>query len=410
MKRTNANKPLIRAGLKILLLSGLLALCLCATACTSILGNLLGQEPATDVDSDLLVIPGSGNSEDTMHIFEGAVNYTGEVHEGTDIYYVGNGARRNRIIVIDAGHQAEGSAELEPNGPGSDEMKAEVTWGATGKHVGEEHALNLEVALLLRDELISRGYSVVMIRETADVDISNMERAQIANKYSAAAYIRIHANSYEDTTMNGAMTICQSANNPYPDCAAQYEVSHLLSERVLAAYCDEVRSIQKLNVREMDNMTGTNWSQVPTTILEMGFLSNEQDDMYMAIDLFKQQAATGIANGIDTFIALIEIQEQNQSNNGSNSNGNNNNNQDFEYETDAVMADGTEVETLVTVETISSETTATMETMAVVETAGAIDASPAPAQTEAETTPPAPEEAEQETEPSEVEISPDEAT
>lgn len=275
--------------------------------------NGMWERPVgTDVDSDLLVIPGSGGPEDTYVPFEGAVDYTGEAHTGTDIYYVGTGARREKIIVIDAGHQAEGSSAKEPNGPGSDEMKAEVSWGAEGAYSGEEHALNLEVALLLRDELIARGYSVVMIRETADVNISNMKRAEIANKYNAAAYVRIHANSYEDTTMQGAMTICQSESNPYPDCAATYDESRLLSERVLQAFCKST-GMQQLEIREMDDMTGTNWSKVPTTIVEMGFLSNKSDDMLMATRYFKEQAAEGMADGLDAYFTIMDSRGEAQS-------------------------------------------------------------------------------------------------
>ena len=247
---------------------------------------------------------------DTDVIWEGAVDYTGEAHSGTDIYYVGKkgSPNRSRVIVIDPGHQLKGSAALEPNGPDSEIMKAEVTWGATGVYTGQtEYELNLAVALLLRDELIRRGYSVVMIRETNNVSISNMERAEIANKYEAAAYIRIHANSWTDDTMRGAMTICQSASNPYPTCAVHYERSHRLSQLVLTEFCEQT-GISKLNMREMDDMTGTNWSRVPTTILEMGFLSNKSDDTLMATDYFRQEAAIGVANGLDAYFAWLETQ------------------------------------------------------------------------------------------------------
>ena len=259
---------------------------------------------ATGVNSDLLVIPGSGGPEDTFVAFEGAVEYTGEAHEGTDIYYVGTGEMREYIVVIDPGHQAQGSSAKEPNGPGSDVMKAEVSWGAEGAYSGAEHALNLEVALLLRDELIARGYSVVMIRETAEVNISNMKRAEIANKYNAAAYVRIHANYYDDLTMNGAMTICQSPENPYPDCVATYEESRLLSEMVLQTFC-KATGMQQLKIREEDDLTGTNWSKVPTTLVEMGFLSNKSDDMLMATRYFKEQAAEGLADGLDMYFELM---------------------------------------------------------------------------------------------------------
>lgn len=288
-------------------MAGLLC-CLLATSCGKTWDKLWERTDETSVNSDLLIIPGSGGPEDTFETMPGAVEYTGEPHEGTDIYYVGNGEARDKIIVIDAGHQAKGNNEQEPIGPGASETKAQVSWGAQGEYSGEEHALNLEVALLLRDELISRGYSVVMIRETADVDISNKERAEIANHYNAAAYVRIHANYYEDTTMQGAMTICQSQENPFPDCAAMYRESRMLSEGILQAFCSST-GMARLEIREMDNMTGTNWSKVPTTILEMGFLSNESDDMLMKTQYFKKQAAIGIADGLDRYFEIMDAFE-----------------------------------------------------------------------------------------------------
>lgn len=265
------------------------------------------------LDTNDLVIGSQSTPEETASPYEGAVAYLGpgSAHDGLDIYYLGEDGSHNehRIIVIDPGHQTEGSSEQEPLGPGSAETKAEVTWGAKGISTGQaEYDLNLKVALLLRDELINRGYSVVMIRETNDVHISNMERAQVANKYDAAAYIRIHANSWTDETLHGAMTYCQSARNPYPDCAARYEESLLLSECVLTKFCSQTNR-ENLGVRESDSYTGTNWSCVPTTIVEMGFLSNSAEDRIMATELFQREAAVGIANGLDRYFHLTNSEE-----------------------------------------------------------------------------------------------------
>lgn len=280
------------------------------TACGQTWSWLWTREGGTPIDTNRLILGGGAPESETDVSLEGAVEYTGEAHSGTDIYYVGKAGspNRSRIIVIDAGHQLKGSSALEPNGPDSEIMKAEVSWGATGVYTGQtEYELNLAVALLLRDELIRRGYSVVMIRETNNVQISNMERAGIANKYEAAAYIRIHANSWTDDSMRGAMTISQSASNPYPTCAIHYERSHRLSCFVLDEFCEQT-GIEKLNKREMDDMTGTNWSRVPTTIVEMGFLSNKSDDTLMATDYFRREAAMGIANGLDAYFQWLETQ------------------------------------------------------------------------------------------------------
>lgn len=296
----------ISLSLALLLLCGVV---LTATSCST-WDWLWSRDTDGTVNPDDLILGDGAPEGETDVLLEGAVEYTGEAHSGTDIYYLGKkgSPNRSRVIVIDPGHQLKGSADLEPNGPGSEIMKAEVTWGATGVYTGQtEYELNLAVALLLRDELIRRGYSVVMIRETNNVEISNMERAEIANKYEAAAYIRIHANSWTDDSMRGAMTICQSAANPYPTCAIHYGRSKQLSRLVLDEFCEQT-GIEKLNMREMDDMTGTNWSRVPTTIVEMGFLSNKSDDTLMATDYFRQEAAIGIANGLDAYFEWLETQ------------------------------------------------------------------------------------------------------
>ena len=301
------NKHISRNALILLLLMGV---ALSMTSCAQTWSWLWSREENVTIDTgDMIYGGGASDGEDDIPT-EGAVDYTGEAHAGTDIYYIGKegSPNRSRIIVIDAGHQLKGSAALEPNGPDSEIMKAEVSWGATGVHTGQtEYELNLAVALLLRDELIQRGYSVVMIRETNNVRISNMERAQIANKYEAAAYIRIHTNSWTDESMRGAMTISQSAANPYPTCAIHYGRSRQLSLFVLDRFCEET-GIQRLNPREMDDMTGTNWSEVPTTIVEMGFLSNRSDDTLMVTDYFRREAAMGIANGLDDYFRWLETQ------------------------------------------------------------------------------------------------------
>lgn len=185
-------------------------------------------------------------------------------------------------------------------------MKARVSSGTTGCVSGwAEYELNLAVALKLRDELESRGYQVIMVRETHDVDISNSERAAVANDAGADAFIRIHANGSEDPSVNGAMTICQTSNNPYN--GALYQASRDLSdfcleELVSAAGC------KKRKVWETDTMSGINWCQVPVTIVEMGYMTNETEDALMATEEYQDKLATGIANGVDRFL-LGEVQQ-----------------------------------------------------------------------------------------------------
>ena len=209
-----------------------------------------------------------------------------------------------KIVAIDPGHQSKGMYDKEPIGPDSSTLKTKVAAGTEGVSTKiAEYVLNLNVSLILRDELISRGYTVVMIRETHDVRISNAERAQMANAYKADAFIRVHANGSDNKNARGALAIFQTKENPW--CGELYEQSKLLSETVLAAYCKN-SGIENDGNWETDTMTGINWTTVPSTIIELGYMSNADEDKLMATSAFHKAAAVGIAQGIDNYFEKIK--------------------------------------------------------------------------------------------------------
>lgn len=203
------------------------------------------------------------------------------------------------VVVIDPGHQGKWNSGKEPDGPGSSTMKTKVSAGATGCVTKQnEYVLNLAVSLKLRDELKTRGYQVVLIRETHSINISNSERAKFANKIGADAFIRIHANSLDESSVSGVETICQTSSNPYN--ASLYNESYRLSECVLDEFVKSTGA-KRRRVWQTDTMSGINWCQIPVTILEMGFLSNPEEDRLLASDNYQSKMVEGIANGIDKY-------------------------------------------------------------------------------------------------------------
>lgn len=211
------------------------------------------------------------------------------------------GKTGGKLVVIDAGHQRKGNNDPEPDGPGSSTTKAKVSAGTTGHYTGiPEYELNLAVAKKVEAILKARGYRVIMVRDTHDVDISNSERAEVANKAGADVFVRIHANANDNSEVNGAETLCQTKDNPYN--SKLYPQSRKLSQSILDAICAEC-GCKKRHVVETDTMSGINWCQVPVTIVEMGFMTNEKEDRLMATEEYRDKLAKGIADGIDAYFA-----------------------------------------------------------------------------------------------------------
>ena len=205
------------------------------------------------------------------------------------------------LVVIDPGHQGQGDSTPEPIGPGASETKAKVASGTRGTTTGiPEYELTLAVSLLLRDELEARGYEVLMTRETHDVNLSNAERAEIANEAEADAFLRIHANGSTDPSIHGIMTICMTPQNAWN--AALYEESRALSDAVLSA-ASAATGAAAQSVWETDTMSGINWCQVPVTIVEMGYLTNPEEDRLLSDPAYQEKMAAGIADGVDQYFA-----------------------------------------------------------------------------------------------------------
>lgn len=211
-------------------------------------------------------------------------------------------AANSYVVVIDPGHQGRGDSTTEPNGPGSATMKARVAGGTHGTTTGVyEYELTLAISQQLQTELQNRGYTVYMTRMSHDVNISNMERAQYATSVGADIAVRIHANGAENASVSGAMALAPSSSNPYISYLS--DNSWNLSQCILNSYC-QATGMRNQGVTGSDTMTGINWSTVPVTILEMGYMTNPTDDTNMENPSYQSQMVQGIANGIDAYFGL----------------------------------------------------------------------------------------------------------
>jgi len=196
------------------------------------------------------------------------------------------------VIGVDPGHQAHSNSEQEPVAPGSSETKKKVSSGTYGRFSGvREYVVNLDVALLLRDLLEEAGATVVMTRETSDVDISNVERAQLFNEKEVDIGVRIHCNGSEDTSVHGAFMLVPTKNPYKEDC-------ELAARLVLDAYGEETGISISKGLTYRSDQTGFNWCERAVINIEMGHMTNEEEDYKLVDPDFQKKMARGIFNGL----------------------------------------------------------------------------------------------------------------
>ncbi|MCK4778169.1 MAG: N-acetylmuramoyl-L-alanine amidase [Actinomycetia bacterium] len=207
--------------------------------------------------------------------------------------------KSKRTICIDAGHQNKADLEKEPNAPGSNVLKSRCLGGGTGiNSKTPEYVINLEVALKVEKKLLLKGYDVVMTRRTNEVNISNIERALIANEVGADLFLRIHADGSNNPSVKGVSTF-YPANNEHTSLI--YLKSKKAAELIQEAVSSGTGQIDR-GIFPRSDITGFNWSNVPAVLLEMGFLSNPGEDGLLNDEIFQEKMAEKICEGVERFV------------------------------------------------------------------------------------------------------------
>ena len=199
-------------------------------------------------------------------------------------------------IGIDPGHQAHSNSAQEPVSPGSKETKAKVSSGTQGvKTRVPEYEVNLQVALLLKDALEAQGATVYMTRDTNDVDISNVERAEMMNELGVDVVLRLHCNGSTNQSTSGIGLYVKSSGEGA-------EESYAISE-VLIAAMGEATGANTESVHVRDTYSGLNWSTVPSILVEMGYMSNPDEDEKLCSPEYQSELVHGMVDGLITYFS-----------------------------------------------------------------------------------------------------------
>ncbi len=229
---------------------------------------------------------------------EGTTDSTAASDENTESDESDSAPAEKFVVCIDAGHQEKGDSTTEPIAPGSPHKKARVSSGTEGVGTKKaEYVVNLEAAMILKELLEKENITVVMTRETHDVNISNAERAEVSNKANANMTIRLHCDSINNSSKTGATILVPSDTNP--NTKGIYEPSQAYAELLKVALTDKGVKVNGIFKRE--DMTGFNWSRVPVVILEMGFMSNWNEDQMLADPSYQRKLMEAVVESLKVY-------------------------------------------------------------------------------------------------------------
>lgn len=203
------------------------------------------------------------------------------------------------LVVIDPGHQQKANLNLEPIGPGATTQKYKVTDGTTGVVTKKREAvLVLEMAFVLKAKLEAKGMQVVMTRTSQDVDISNKERATLANDHKANLFLRLHADGSENPNQSGFAVLTPAEGSPYTKeiYAESLEISQTIVKKMR-----ENQQVKVNGIKFRDDLSGFNWSKVPGVLLELGFMSNHEEDKKLSDPQYVNSLLQSVADSVDEY-------------------------------------------------------------------------------------------------------------
>ena len=187
-----------------------------------------------------------------------------------------------KTIVIDAGH-------------GKPDEGAESSRGTT------EAETNLKIALKLQNLLEQSGATVILTRSDENAiydlvaktlkqkkisDIHN--RVKIGNESSADIFVSIHLNKIPQQQYDGWQTFYNGNN----------ENSRKLAVSIQNKLNDAIQKENNRIAKTIDNIYIIKHVEIPTTIVECGFLSNPEEERSLLEDEYQNKLAWGIYNGV----------------------------------------------------------------------------------------------------------------
>ena len=204
-----------------------------------------------------------------------------------------------KTVIIDPGHgfrDPGAGAEDYEMGPGIDES-----------------VVTLQVALLLKQDLIDLGYNVIMSHEgVATPAIQKYlepenwfdaeERAVYFDTLTADCLVSLHCNMFpEDTSVSGTRVYVQQYYDEYQYQYVPEPVSAEYAQKIVDAF-NVAFAGSKEAILDMSNLAVLRGRAIPATLIEMGFVSNPDDAKMLVDPEWQATFSKAVAAGIDNYL------------------------------------------------------------------------------------------------------------
>jgi N-acetylmuramoyl-L-alanine amidase len=194
--------------------------------------------------------------------------------------YTANALYNSYLVAIDPGHGG--------NDPGTQ---------ASG--IVEKDA-NLDICRRLNTILQKSGIKTYMTRDS-DTFVYTRNRIEMANVKKASLYLSIHCNWLKEPDVDGIQTFY------YP--STKLRVGNLVekdyAQKIHSNLLNELKATDR-GLRADPNLTVLKHAQMPSVLIELGFLSNESDAAKLKSASFRQKAAEALAEGIKNSLKAIK--------------------------------------------------------------------------------------------------------
>jgi len=158
--------------------------------------------------------------------------------------------------------------------------------GAVNKEI-DEKTLTLSTAKKVEKQLRDKGASVTLTR-TDDTYISLDERIHIGHSVDADAFISLHYNTFEDKSVSGTHTFYYDGdkNKKFADSIQKSLINH-------TNFTDRGTKQADFKVLRENNHLAL--------LIELGFISNPEEQKFIQTDEYQKKAAKGIVSGVEDY-------------------------------------------------------------------------------------------------------------